>query len=149
MAQPTVARGTKLNILLGDGASPEVFGSLCALTTKQFNCQSQETEVFIEDCDNKDAPAWREIITSGLSIDVSGSGQLATTFLATYRSAWLNGTTVNARIELDIPSGDGGGYWSGAFRLSSFSVIGPQNELVQVELTLRSSGPATWVDATP
>ena len=34
MAQPTTAPGTKFLILIGNGATPEVFGEPCGLTTK-------------------------------------------------------------------------------------------------------------------
>lgn len=56
MAKPVTVKGTKVRLLQGNGASPEVFTSFCGLTAKSINFQTNTNETFIPDCDDPEAP---------------------------------------------------------------------------------------------
>lgn len=145
MAQPQTAKGTKLLILFGDGATPEVFSKICALTAKGINFQSNTNEYFVPDCDNPDDPAWREMTKAGRFADISGSGILDMAALTRIQAAYDNENAVNLRVQLAVTPN--GGYWSGPFMVNGFNVTGNDGELVQVELTIASAGPVVWTAA--
>ena len=58
MAKPTVLPGTKLLLLLGDGASPETFAEPCGLTTKSFDLAASTNTTVLPDCTDPEAAAW-------------------------------------------------------------------------------------------
>lgn len=148
MARPVTAKGTKLRIIQGNGATPEVFTAFCALTAKGINFQSQSNDFFVPDCDNPDDPAWRQIAKSGLSATISGQGTLDLTGAAPrYMAAFLDETSANYRVQINQALAVGGGYWEGAFMLTAYEVTGNDGELVTANITLESDGPVTWVPA--
>lgn len=149
MAQPTTRRGTKLRVLQGDGATPsEVFAAYCAINAKEVRFTSQTGEFYVPDCDDPEAPAWRQIVKSGRALTVTGSGTLNMADLERYQAAYDDDEAVNYRIELDVANATHGGHWAGGFALTEFGITGNDAELVQVSITLESNGPVTWVPAT-
>lgn len=147
MVKPTVAKGTKFRLLMGDGATPEVFAALCGLTTKGIQFQSNTNEVFIPDCDNPDDPAWRKITKAGKFATITGSGLLDfKNAFPKYRAAWESEDPVNMRVYFDVVGADGGGYWQGAFLLTQLNVTGNDGDYVQAEITMESDDAAAWVD---
>ena len=90
MAQPTVIAGTKLLLLVGNGASPEVFAEPCGLTSKGFDMAASTNNTLIPDCDDPEAPAWEAKDVNSLSATVSGQGVMATESLDTWRD-WADG----------------------------------------------------------
>lgn len=147
MARPKTAKGTKLRIMQGNGATPEVFEAFCALTAKGINFQSQTNDFYVPDCDNPDDPAWREIAKAGLSATISGQGTLDLDANATYQAAFENENSSNYRVLINLSLAAGGGYWEGAFMLTTYEVTGNDGELVQANITLESDGPVSWVPA--
>lgn len=147
MAKPKTALGTKVRILFGDGGTPEVFSAFCGMTAKSIAFQTTTNDFLVPDCDDPDAPAWRELAKSGRSVQISGSGILATDQLTRIQSAYDNPNPINARLMLDVPALSGGGYWEGAFMLTEFTVNGNDGEITQVDMTLQSSGPVVWIPA--
>lgn len=148
MAKPKIVKGTKVRLLQGDGATPEVFTKFCGLTAKSINFQSNTNETFVPDCDDPDAPAWRELAKSSRYVSLSGSGLLDMTALEAYQAAYDNDEADNYRFEIAVPALDNGGYWKGAFMLTNFQVTGNDGEHAQVEITLESSGAVAWKPAT-
>lgn len=149
MVKPLTVRGTKVKLLMGDGASPgpEVFTKFCGLTAKSINFQSNTNEFFVPDCDDPDAPAWRELTKSGRFVSMSGSGLLDMNALEDYQAAYDNDDAGNFRFQIDVPVLSNGGYWQGPFMLTNFQVTGNDGELATVEITLESSGAVTWTPA--
>jgi TP901-1 family phage major tail protein len=148
MARPTTYSAKKLLILLGDGGTPEVFAAPCGLTTRGIEFSKETNDVTVPDCDDPDLPAWTERSVRTLSASVSGSGILAAEAHATWRAAFLNTNSVNCRIKIDDTLGNGGGYYSGKFHLSAFSITGEIGDKLQVEITLDSDSDIVWTDAT-
>jgi predicted secreted protein len=149
MAKPKTVKGTKVRLLQGDGATPtEAFTAFCGLTARSINFQTNTNETQVPDCDDPDAPQWRELAKSGRFVSVSGSGVLDMDALERYQEAYDSPDSVNYRIEIAVPALDNGGHWAGAFMVTNFTVTGNDGELAQVELTLESDGPVAWVPAT-
>lgn len=148
MAKPVTAKGTKVRLLKGDGASPEVFSKLCGLTAKSINFQTNTNETFVPDCDNPDDPAWRELTKSGRYVSMSGSGLLDMNALEEYQGAYDSDEASNYWFEIALPLASKGGHWLAALMLTNFSITGNDGELTQVEITLESTGAVTWVPAT-
>jgi predicted secreted protein len=147
MARPTTYSAKKLLILLGDGGTPEVFAAPCGLTTRGIEFSKETNDVTVPDCDDPDLPAWSERSVRTLSASVSGSGILAAEAFATWRAAFLDTDPTNARIKIDDILANGGGYFSGRFHLSGFSITGEIGDKIQVEITMESDGEVTWVNA--
>jgi predicted secreted protein len=141
MAKPVTLPFSKLLILVGDGASPEVFASPCGLTSKGFDLTATSNGIEVPDCDDPDAPAWTDRVVKALSGTVSGSGILATESFEIWQDWALGGLPKNVRIKLDYP---GLGYYSGSFILSKFGLKAALGDKVQVDVTLDSDGEITF-----
>lgn len=144
MAQPKTLRGTYVNILLGDGADPEVFTPICGLNSRSFTHQINTSDDFIPDCvDPEDVPT-RELTTSGEQWDVSGSGLLDRNNLSDLQDAV--GKYKNYRFELAEPAADAvfGGYYEGTFVLTNLQITGTNDNKVSVDLSFASDGTVTF-----
>lgn len=145
MAQPVVIAGTKLLLLVGDGASPEVFAEPCGLTTKSFDLSASTNTTLIPDCDDPEAPAWESTDVNALSCTAAGNGVMAVESFATWNDWFLSGLGKNMQIKLDHASL---GYYSGSFKLTSFKLAGTRGNKVLVDVSIKNDGVVTWVDAT-
>lgn len=145
MAQPTVLPGTKLLILVGDGASPEVFAEPCGLTTKSFDLAASTNTTLLPDCDDPEAPAWEAKDVNALSATVSGTGVMAVEAFEKWNDWFLGAASRTLHIKLDSSSL---GHYVGAFILSAFKLGGARGQKVTVDVTLVSDGEVTWVNAT-
>lgn len=142
MAQPTVLVGTKLLILVGDGATPEVFSQPCGLTTRGIDFSASTNTTLIPDCDDPEAPAWEAKDVNGLSAQVTGSGVMAVESFDTWNDWFQNGEANNVQIKLDDSAL---GYWAGAFILSALKYSGTRGQKVNVDITLVNTGAVPWV----
>ncbi|MBN8987419.1 MAG: phage tail protein [Rhizobiales bacterium] len=143
MAQPTVIPGTKLLILVGDSASPEVFSQPCGLTTRSFKLSASTNSTLIPDCDDGGAPAWEAKDVNGLSAQISGAGVLAVEAYAFWRNWFMNAVAKNAQVKLDAP---GLGYYAGSFILTNFEHTGTRGQKVAINVTMDNDQAVTWVD---
>lgn len=142
MAKPTTLAGAKVLIMIGDGAGPEVFTAPCGLSTRGINFSKETNDVTVPDCDDPDAAAWVDRLTTSFSSTISGSGLLAKEAVSTWRAFFESSLPKNCRVKLD--GGSGWGYWSGAYLLTTFNVGGDRGELATVEIELISTGTVTW-----
>lgn len=149
---PTVAsaRGTKLLIQIGDGGGPETFAHDCLINAERGVVFAVDTNEFvIPDCDSPDDPAWKEITKDGISASVTGAGVLHTTTAKTAWYDWLvDADPKTCRINLNVASGVGGGYWSGEFHCTQFEITGDRNGKLTANVTIVSTGALTWTDAS-
>jgi hypothetical protein len=142
MAQPTVLAGTKLLVLVGDGASPEVFSEPCGLTTKSFDLTAQTNTTLIPDCADPEAPAWEAKDVNSLAATVSGTGVMAVESFATWNDWFMSAVAKNAQIKLDSAAL---GHYAGSFILSSLKLTGTRGQKVTVDVTLVNDQAVTWV----
>lgn len=142
MAQPTVIPGTKLFILLGNGATPEVFASPCGLTSQGVDFTASTNTTIIPDCVDPEAAAWEAKDINALSAQVTGTGVMAVESFSTWND-WFQSADIRAlQIKLDAPAL---GHWLGDFVLSSLKYGGTRGEKVTIDVTLVNSGAVLWV----
>lgn len=134
MTRPTTFRFGEMLVEVGDGGSPEVFGAPCGLNAKAFNATADTNDTIVPDCDDPDAPAWKERAVNALSRDITGSGVLAQEFLATWDAWFASGLSKNVRVTL------GAKVWLGAYLLSQFQITSNRGDKVQISITMQSDG---------
>jgi predicted secreted protein len=103
-------------------------------------------EFVIPNCLTPEDPAWKVTTKDGLSATIPGSGMVHTSSIETWWDFFKSGNTKNIRVKVDVPGSDGGGYWQGAFHLSSFEITGTRKEVATNTVNLVSSGAVTWTD---
>ena len=145
MTQPTVLAGTKLLILVGDGASPEIFAQPCGLTTRGITFTASTNSTLIPDCDDPELPAWDAKDVNALSAQVTGNGVMAVESFDVWNDWFQNATPTNCQIELDDPAL---GHWEGQFILSSLKYGGQRGQKVTVDVTMDNTGAVVWVPLT-
>jgi predicted secreted protein len=142
MAQPTVIPGTKLLILVGDGASPEVFTAPCGLTTRGITFTASTNTTIIPDCADPEAPAWEAKDVNGLSAQVTGAGVMAVESFDVWNNWFQEALARNCQIVLDDPQL---GQWNGQFILASLKYGGARGQKVTVDVTMDNNGAVPWV----
>jgi hypothetical protein len=145
MAQPTTKKFGDFQVKVGNGATPEVFPDVtCGFTGKSFELTAETTDQTIPDCDNPDAAAWtaREVVRQ--SARISGEGLFAVEAFAVWRAWFASAANRNLRIEFKGSGAAGGGYWAGAFKLTSMSFQGDIGEKVKLSVEAVSDGLVTW-----
>jgi hypothetical protein len=143
MAQPTVIAGTKLIILVGNAAIPEVFSAPCGLTTSGINFTAATNTTLVPDCDDPEAPTWEARDVSSMGFEVTGSGVMAVESFNVWRDWMLSGLGRNVQIKFDDP---GLGYWGAVMKLTRWNHSGARGQKVTVEVSMVSDGMPTWTD---
>jgi hypothetical protein len=140
--------GESLLIQIGDGATPtETFTHDCLINTDRgISFSSDVTDVIVPDCDDPEAPAFKQRFIDGLSGDVSGAGILHTASVETWFNWFVSGDSKNVRVNQNVAGALGGGYFAAAYKLASFSISGARKNLSTCEVSLVSTGAVTWVD---
>lgn len=149
MALVKTINGQKLLVQIGDGGSPsETFAADCLINTDRgIQFSADANEFIVPDCDDPDAPAWKERTKDGLDATVTGAGMLHTSSVETWFDWFKSADTKNVRVKVDVTGANGGGYWQGAFHLTAFEISGARNEKATASVTLASSGSVVWTDA--
>ena len=151
MARVTNLRGSYVEILMGDGATPtEAFIVLCGITTKSITDQVNTQDAFNRDCaDPEDIPV-RELITSGRQWSIRGSGQMNRTLLPDLEDAM--GVTKNYRFFIRAKTGEVAGdnplngYYGGPAKIVTKTINGSDGDYVQIDLAIESDGAWAWSD---
>lgn len=143
--KPTVIPGTSLLILVGDGASPEVFAQPCGLTSNAFSLTAATGSTVIPFCDDVEAAAFDSKTVTSLSAQATGSGVMAVESFDTWNDWFLSGNAKNAQIKLNNAAL---GQYEGSWVLSSFKLTGTRGQKVTVDITLDNADIVTWVPAT-
>jgi hypothetical protein len=145
--KPTVLPGTALLILIGDGASPEVFAQPCGLTSNKVSIKAATNSTVVPWCDAPAAAAWESKDVNSLSMSASGSGVMAKESFDIWNDWALSGEPKNAQIKIDDNKGNYLGYYSGTFVLSSFDLTGTRGEKITVDVSLDNDDIVVWVPA--
>lgn len=148
MAQAKTLPGSSLFIMVGDGATPEVFAHPCLINgARSLQLSAETADTNVPDCDDPEAIAWIEREKRSLSAQITGEGTLNTTDTESYFNWLKSEDTKNIRVKLNgITGANGGGYFSGAFHLTAFEVSGNRGEKANCSLTMLSSGAIAWTD---
>lgn len=148
MAKPITVNASKMLVKLETTPSSGTFAAACGMTTKGINFTKDTNEVNVPDCDDPDAPAWKERGVVAMSAEVSESGILAMEALATWQAFFEATSSRNCQIWLDVPVTEHGGHWDGKFHLTGFNVTAEQGNKVQAAITMQSDGPVSWTPVT-
>lgn len=141
MAAVKHARGVKLLLKVGDGASPETFTAFCTINAaRSLKGVATTNEFNIPDCADPDALAWVVREKVSLSYSVSGAGILNTPDVQDFADWLADEASKNCQIVVDVPSADGGVIFEGAFHLTDFEITGDRGGKMQANLTLASDG---------
>lgn len=151
MAKPVTASWSKLLIMVGNGAGPEVFAAPCALISKGISLTADTSDSNVPDCDSPDLPSWVNRVVRSLTAGVTGSGRLALGAAGSgvWRAWFLSGAAKNCRIKIDVPLANDGGYYAGSFVLTAMNITGNESDgKIGVDVTMASDGEVTWVPAS-
>jgi predicted secreted protein len=149
MANVKSARGVKLVLKVGDGASPEVFAAKCSINAARGITISSTTNEFPDiDCSDPDAVAFVLTEKVNLSAKITGAGIVNTPDVQDFFDWVISPDSVNCQFVLDVPSADGGVIFEGAFHLTEFAVTGDRGGKVENTISLASDGAVTCVANT-
>jgi predicted secreted protein len=109
--------------------------------------QSDVIDVLTPDCDDPSLPGWKEHFKDGMTITVNGGGVLHTTSTQAWFDWMRQDLAKNVRIRVNTTNALGGGYISGAFKLTQFNLSGTRKSNITAEVTLISHGACTWTPA--
>lgn len=146
MADPNITG--RLLILLGNGASPEVFAWPCGASARSVTYTNNTGEEVLLDCsDPLDVPAavtrWVESQDTQMTI----SGRVATESLEMWRE-WADDMSVkNIRVQWDHPGADGGGYHTLPAILQSLEMGVEGTASATFTATIVGAGRRVWTDA--
>lgn len=140
MAQATTLSYSKFRVLVGDGASPEVFTAPCGFNTRSLNRTKELSEIDIPDCDDEDSPAWVGREVKSLDWNVSGEGVLALEAVPTWEEFYDSTVSRNVRIEMEFPGTVGVIILQGRAHLSTYEIGGERGEKTTVSVELTGDG---------
>jgi hypothetical protein len=149
MATPKTLTFGKFLVLIGDGASPEVFSNGCGLTSRGMNNQTNMSTAEVPDCDNEDLPSVIERTPQSQESTISGSGILALgTMFETWRLWWSGAIIKNVQVHVVASATDKGGYWQGPAYLTQFNISADKGGgKVSIDIAIEFDGVPAWTDA--
>lgn len=141
---------SKLLVRLGDGGGSEVFTHPCLINTSRgIEFSTSPTESLVPYCSpDEDKAGWVDREVDSKSAAINGAGVLDTKSLNVFWAWWDSGLSKNIQVAVNVLQAEGGGYWSGAAILQSFTVTGPgRREKVTFDCSIMSDGPWIWTAA--
>lgn len=144
MAKPTTENFADFVVLIGNGATPEVFVAPCGFTQKALKLTAQSSGTILPDCDDPTAPAWTARAVTALDGQVSGSGVLAQESDDLWIDWFVSGLSKNIKIQR------AGGTWTGAAiltELSDSTSLNSEGNRVQRSATIDNDGEWAWTPA--
>jgi hypothetical protein len=142
MAAVQTIKGHQLQILIGDGANPEVFTARCLINaTRSLDLEATTRDTQVPDCDNPDDPDWIVREKDTLSVSVSGAGRLHIADSSFFNAWWKSKSPKNIQIKENTA---GGQTAAGSFHLIRFRRNGDRKDIVEAEIELVSTGEVTF-----
>lgn len=138
MAAPTTAKFGKFRVLLGNGASPEVFAAPCGFTSKSLVLTKNLSDINLPDCDDPDAPAWVGRDVESLTASITGEGVMAQESADTWMDAFEDTDSVSVKVEIEMPTTTW--TYTGRMHLSSLTLNAEQGGRVQANVEMQSDG---------
>jgi len=147
MAKPTTGTISKLQILVGDGGSPETFAITCGLTTKGVQRTAQTNSTPVPDCADEDAPAYEEKAVNTLSVTISGSGVWAAENHGVFMDWFYSGLEKNVKVRHLNAAPGTPEYEEGPALLTQLNNAVNRGEKISADITIEMSAMPTLVNA--
>lgn len=147
MAQATTIKFGQQALLLGNGATPEVFATPCGITSLTKTTNVETNTVNIPDCDDPDLASFLGIDEISRQIVLSFGGVLATESLLTWQTWDLAGGYKTVRWFRNLTAPNGGGYLEGSVLLTAFEEAAEAKQRYQITGTMTFDGKPTWTPA--
>lgn len=136
-------------IKMGDGATTEVFTTICGLQDATINETVNTTDRFVRDCATPGIVPQRRVQSTGKQTDVTGTGLTNADNIAAVRAAM--GVSKNYRIEGykrdGTDTGELLGTFTGPFVMTSNNLSLTLDTPGSAEITLASDGAVTYTAA--
>lgn len=140
MAQQT---GRTLLIKKGDGASPEVFTTVCGFLARSFTINNNLVDVSVPDCITPDNPVVQTMVYGVQALGFNGTGLFDNDAVGkAVANAARSQTTSNYQII--VP---GWGTFQGAFIVETFNFSGDRDGNMEFEATFRANGTISFTAA--
>lgn len=145
MATPNTITFDKFLILIGDGATPEVFTPRCTVNlSRNFTITPNYTDQELPDCADDTLPSVIFKILNSITAEVGGSGIMEKAD-AKFLSEWLlSGQTRNVRVLVGDPSD--GYQWDFPAKMGPFAPSVDRNGNATADISIMSSGSIVGTD---
>jgi hypothetical protein len=150
MAEPSTFEFGVLKV--GDGASPEVFTTLCGIQTTGFSRAVQTNDRYVRDCAQPGLTPERRLRKTGKARTLTGSGlynTAQTALLNTLEGARKNYQLVMMDIsDEEAPEGEEIGTHEGPGMVTALNMGTSETDLATIEITVESDGAWTYTPAS-
>lgn len=138
MALATTIKGGKIQVLLGNAATPIVYAAPCGFTSRSVTISKELNEVAIPDCDDPDKVSWIGRDAASISMSVSGEGVLASESVETWLEAAESIDSVPVKIEWVFPAKTI--TWTGFMHVETFEGTGENGVRATSNVSMQSDG---------
>lgn len=137
-------QGRELLVKIRTSTGPDVFSTLCGLTTKALTINNNEIDVTTADCTTPGGILWTEVLGGAKRLSFSGNGFFEDSAPEAYLNTLAMATDPRGVFQVIVPAF---GTFQGTFFLSSTEYGGEQEGGVTYSLSLASSGAVTFTAA--
>ncbi len=141
MTEPTTLKGGALRVLLGNGASPQVYSAPCGFLRRALSYSKTLEDARAIGCSDADILGWVGRDATGLALSISGEGVLAAESVERWLEAVEDDDETPIKIELSL--GADTITWTGFAEISAFEVTAEDGRRVLASVTLESDGTVT------
>lgn len=144
-----MATTRRLLIQFGNTEIPVEFANSCTInTTQDFTIEGTTTDGTEPNCEDPNAPNWVLRAVDTLSASINGAGTTDPVSYGVLRTKMLSGEEFPVRVLLDgLTSIQGGGYFEGAYVMTSLGLAKEGKGYLTSAIALQSSGEIKWVPA--
>ena len=144
MAQAKTIKFGSQVLVIGNGATPEVFTAPCGLTTLNLTVNIETSDTNVPDCADPNLPSWLVSDEVSKQMVVGGNGVLDTDAMQVYRAWLLSGGEKNIRWLTSGTGANGGGYWAAPGILESYEETGERGQRWNVAISIKLNGAPTF-----
>lgn len=145
MAAVGITEGEKLSILLGNGATPEVFAHPALInTTRGVTFTSNVSEAEVPDAADPAAPAYMARRVKSTDFTISGAGKCDRASVTTFMDWWMSGEPKNIKVHQGETGEPGAFTHSGPAILKDFSLTGERGDYQEFTCAIVPAGAFTY-----
>lgn len=138
MTYPTTVKGTKVALQLGDGATPEIFTTVCGINTKGLQRTRAVNDAILYDCTDPDAIPITEREEGATDWSISGSGYAQVSELPRLEAAYA--TPANWKLVFFGVGTTIVREYTGNAIMTDFNLGATNGEKASISITLSGNG---------